>query len=399
MKLSLECTPVFEKNWNSNKRIVINRGGTRSSKTYSLAQIFVLWLISGKIGDKVITSGVASIVRKTSPALTATAMRDFEEILHNNDLYKLIQHNKTERTYSFKNRMVEFFSVDDQQKVRGRKRNILWCNEANELSYKEDFYQLNLRTTDKIFLDFNPDDENIWINTELEQKRLFDKGDVDVIVSSYKDNTFLSPDTINEIEYLEETDSEFWQIFGLGEYGKIRGLIFNNWEIIPEVPQGAKRLGGGKDFGFTNDPTALIEVYQQDGYLILNELIYQRGLTNDDIYQKCIELGITRDFEIIADSAEPKSIEELHRLGLNVKAALKGADSIKSSIDILKRYKIKVTASSVNLIKELRSYKWAEDKNGNSLNVPVDFNNHAIDAVRYFALNKLSHNQVKYVVI
>lgn len=392
--MNLDVTPVFTKNYHSNKKIVVNRGGTRSSKTRSIAQLSVLWLITGYITPETrILSGVWSTVRKFSTTLDSTVIRDFEEELNKQEVFNLIKTNKTKKTYEYNGRMVEFIGADDEQKLRGAKRNILYCNEANELKYREEFFQLLMRTEDKVYIDFNPDDENVWINSELEQKRQVEKGDVEVIVSTYKDNTFLPQSLIEEIEYLEKTDPEFWKVYGLGQYGKKYGLIFPEYSIVNE-PSGTL-IGYGADFGFTNDPSTLIAVYKQDGGLILHELLYQRGLTNQDLSERYKSLGISQTDDIIADSAEPKSIEELYRMGWNIHPAEKGKDSITNSIDILKRYKLSVTANSVNLLKELRSYKWAEDKNGETIrpNKPVDYLNHAIDAVRYLALNKLSENK------
>jgi phage terminase large subunit len=391
--MKLETTPVFTQNYSSEKKIVINRGGTRSSKTVSVVQQCVLWLISGQLTrDTYIPKGVWSTVRKYSTTLDATVIRDFEEELNKHKIFDLIQHNKTKKTYKYGDRLVEFIGADDEQKLRGAKRNILYCNEGNELDFKKEFFQLLMRTEDKVIIDFNPDDENIWINTELEQKRLFEKGDVDVIVSTYKDNTFLPKSLVSEIEYLEKTDPEFWKIYGLGQYGKLFGLIFEDYKVVDKIPETATLIAYGQDFGFTNDPSAMVGVWKQDGELWVKELIYQRGLTNQDLAIKYRDLGIQSHEEIIADSAEPKSIQELTNQQFRVNGAEKGADSIKNSIDILKRYKLNITQDSSNLIKELRTYKWMLDKTGNSINKPVDYNNHAIDALRYVALNKLGHN-------
>lgn len=391
--MRLETTPVFTKNYSSDKKIVINRGGTRSSKTVSIVQQCVLWLITGQLTrNHYIPKGVWSTVRKYSTTLDATVIRDFEEELNKHKIFDLVQHNKTKKTYKYQDRLVEFIGADDEQKLRGAKRNILYCNEGNELEYKTEFFQLLMRTEDKVIIDFNPDDENIWINTELEQKRYFDKNDVEIIVSTYKDNTFLPSSLISEIEYLQQTDPEFWKIYGLGEYGKVFGLIFENYNIVDSIPQDAKFIAYGQDFGFTNDPSALVGVWMQNGELWIKELIYQRGLTNQDLASKYKELGIYQGQYIVADSAEPKSIQELINLQFSVYPAEKGADSIKNSIDILKRYKLNITNDSTNLIKELRTYKWMLDKTGNSINKPIDYNNHAIDALRYVALNKLGKN-------
>ncbi len=387
--MTLDVTPVFTRNYASEKRIKVNRGGTRSSKTRSIAQICVLWLMTGRVSrNKEILEGVWSTVRKYASTLEATVIRDFEEELNKQGVFDNIKQNKTKRTYQYGNRLVEFIGADDQQKLRGTKRKILYCNEANELAYRDEFFQLLIRTEEDIFIDFNPDDEDIWINTELEQKRFFDKGDVEVIVSNYKDNTFLPQVLIDEIEYLQKTDPEFWKVYGLGEYGRRHGLIFENYKVCEAIPENAKLLGYGMDFGFTNDPTTLVGVWEQNGELWIKELIYQRGLTNQDISKKLTELNIR--YEIIADSAEPKSIEELYRLGHNVLPAEKGADSIKNGIDILKRYTLNITTDSPNMLKEFKAYKWAEDKTGLATNKPIDFLNHSIDALRYLALVKLS---------
>lgn len=389
--MTLDVTPVFTKNYASEKRIKVNRGGTRSSKTRSIAQICVLWLMTGRVSrTKEIPDGVWSTVRKYASTLEATVIRDFEEELNKQGVFENIKQNKTKRTYQYGNRLVEFIGADDQQKLRGTKRKILYCNEANELAYREEFFQLLIRTEEDIFIDFNPDDEDIWINTELEQKRVFDKGDVEVIVSNYKDNTFLPQSLIEEIEYLQKTDPEFWKVYGLGEYGRKHGLIFENYKVCEAIPTEAKLIGYGMDFGFTNDPTTLVEVREQNGELFIRELIYQRGLTNQDISKRFAELNINKAFDIIADSAEPKSIEEIYRLGWNIHPAEKGADSIKNGIDILKRYTINITTDSPNILKEFKSYKWAEDKTGLAINKPIDFMNHSIDALRYLALVKLS---------
>jgi len=388
----MEVTPVFTKNRLTDKKIVVNRGGTRSSKTYSIAQLCALWLMTGECGKgNYIMKGVWSTVRKHQTTLEKTVVRDFEEILQDNGFYNQIDHNKTKKTYQFSGRMVEFFGADDQQKLRGAKRNILYCNEANELEYRSEFFQLLMRTTDKIFIDFNPDDEDIWINTELEKRRTLDKGDVETIVSTYKDNTFLPIALVEEIEYLQKTDPEFLKIYGLGEYGNITGLIYENVNIVNSIPDNAKKVCTGLDFGFTNDPTACIEVYKHDKDLYLKEIIYETGLTNEDIANRLKSLGYTMQDEIICDSAEPKSIEELYRQRINAKPTKKGKDSINNGIDVLKRFNINVLNTSSNLRKEFRSYKWATDKTGNSVGKPIDKFNHGMDAVRYAAIIHLAH--------
>ena len=392
----MEVTAIFERNYDSTAKIVVNRGGTRSSKTYSINQICALWLITGKYGEnEYLSEGTWTSVRKYRTNLDGTIIRDFEEILKSNNWYDIVQHNKTKKTYKFRNRLVEFIGADDQQKLRGAKRNILYCNEANELEYKQEFFQLLMRTENKIFVDFNPDDEQVWINQELEIKRSKEVGDVDVIVSNYKDNIYLPKSLIKEIEYLQQTDKEFWKIYGLGEYGNISGIVFENVNYVDTMPD-CKLVAYGLDFGYSLDPSACVAVYRKDDELYLKEILYEKGLTNQDLANKL--KPIVERNEVICDSAEPKSIEELYRMNINAKGAVKGKDSILNGIDILKRFKINVVNSS-NLKKEFRSYKWAVDKYGNSLQKPVDKFNHLLDALRYVALIHLKkHNRGWYAV-
>jgi len=384
----VEATEIFERNYDSKAKIVINRGGTRSSKTWSLNQLCALWLISGNYGNGMyVSEGVWTTVRKYRTNLDGTVIRDFEDILKAEGWYNSVDHNKTKKQYRYGKRLVEFIGADDEQKLRGAKRNILYCNEANELEYKQEFFQLLMRTENKIFLDFNPDDEQIWINQELEIKRADEVNDVEVIVSNYKNNSFLPKSLIKEIEYLQETDKEFWKIYGLGEYGNISGLVYENVKYVDSMPD-CKLVAYGLDFGYSIDPSACVAVYRKDDELYLKEIIYERELTNQDLAERLRPI-IGRD-EVICDSAEPKSIEEIYRLGLNAKPATKGRDSILNGIDILKRFKINVVSSS-NLRKEFRTYKWATDKNGNSLQKPIGAD-HLLDALRYVALIHLKQN-------
>lgn len=383
--LNIKRTHVFKANWESVKRIVVNRGGTRSSKTYSLCQILCLWLITGYIGEsQKIEKGYASIVRKTLPALRATAYRDVVEILKEWGWYKHTSHNKTDRIISFRDRNLEFFSVDDQQKVRGRKRNILYCNEANELDFKNDFYQMLIRTTDKVFLDFNPDDPDIWINKEIEQKRAIEKGDVDVIVSNYTWNGFLEPELIAEIEYTKKVDPELWEVFGRGNYGKLTGLIFPNIKLIDSFPDNLDTVFYGLDFGF-NDPQAFIKIGVNGKDLYLHEMYYERFKTNAEFISFLKTTDVNKRDIIYGDSSRPGSIQEIYNAGYKgIKPSKKGKDSVKSGLVFMKGFNIHITQSSTNLIKERRKYKWATDKNGEPIEgTPVDKDNHAMDGSRY----------------
>jgi len=379
-ELKISATNVFERNWEATTRFVVNIGGSRSTKTYSILQLLIVKALESE------NPLVISIVRKSMPSLRLSALRDFFDILKQYDLYNVENHNKTENTYLINNTLIEFFSIDDAQKRRGSKRDILFVDEANELS-AEDFFQLNIRTTQTVYLGFNPS-EQFWYNDQLQNR-----DDITIIHSTYKDNPFLSTEQINEIERLEFTDKQYYQIYALGEFAGAIDLVYS-YTVVDHIPvEQAKLVALGMDWGYTNDPTTLVEVWSWDDALYLNELVYDRGLTNQDIVNKLQEYEVDRYIEIIADSAEPKSIEEVRRAGFNIKPATKGPDSILNGIDILKRKRLHVTKQSVNLINELNKYKWVVDKNGNKLNKPIDSFNHALDAVRYVALNKLKANK------
>lgn len=373
---TIQTNKVFNHLIKSDKRIIVEQGGTRSGKTYNI----LLWLIFYYTERN--TAKTITICRKSFPSLRASVMRDFFDILRNHDLYREEYHNKSSHEYHLNGNLVEFISLDQPQKIRGRKRNLLYINEANELFY-EDWQQLIFRTDGRIILDYNPSESFHWI-----YDRVIPREDCDFYQTTYRDNPFLDEQIKNEIERLKETDEDYWRIYGLGERGMSRATIFQFG--TSEIPQEAKLLSYGLDFGFTNDPSAIVAIYQHGDNLYLDELLYRTGMTNRDIHNHLQSLGLDRRDEIFADSAEPKSIEELHRFGWNVKPTAKGQDSINAGIDILKRHKLFATSRSNNLIKELQNYKWTEDKNGNLLNKPIDVMNHALDAARYAVYNKLS---------
>jgi phage terminase large subunit len=370
---------------NSDKRIIIEQGGTRSGKTYNIL-MWIIFSYCAKNKGKIIT-----ICRKTYPALRATAMRDFFEILKENELYNESSHNKSSSEFQFKGNTIEFISLDKPTKIRGRKRDLLYINEANEITF-EDWQQLIFRTTGRIILDYNPSDEFHFIYDKIKPRE-----DADFFITTYKNNKFLSPDIIAEIERLKDIDDNYWKVYGLGEVGTSKSIIFRIQDCS-EVPDTATFLSYGMDFGFTNDPTTLVGIWKQGDDLYLKEFLFKTGLTNRDIDAYLKQLGVERK-EIYADSAEPKSIEELYRMGWNIKPATKGQGSINIGIDMMKRYRLNITRDSLNMIKEFKNYKWAEDKNGVVLNTPVDMFNHTIDAVRYGLYDKLARpNYGKYAI-
>lgn len=385
---SIEHSEIFTQTYKSKANILIQRGGTRSTKTVSMVQLIACWLFTGKHSIELPPdeSGRFTITRKFAATISKTVQGDWDFALSQYEktgLLNSVKVNLTERTYKFKKREVVLLGADDQQKLRGFWTTHLYANEANELDFSKEWFQLSIRTSGRKFLDFNPDDEDVWINTELEQKRASSVGDVHVIVSNYTNNPFLSDSQRREIELLKETSPDFWKIYGMGEYGSKRGRVFENWNIVSEIPKEAKLIGYGGDFGFTNDPTAVVGYYELSGAIYLDEVIYERGLTNSDIFNRINAQGLNTREVFIFDSAEQKSIEELYRLGLNAMPAKKGDGSINVGIDLMKTFKIFVTGSSKNLITEFKNYKYQEDKNGNSLNKPMDKNNHGIDASRY----------------
>jgi phage terminase large subunit len=367
-------------------KIQVHQGGTRSGKTYSI--LTALIELCHKNSGLVVT-----ICRKTFPALRATAMRDFFEILNREDIYNPDLHNKSDATYQLWGNMVEFISIDQPQKVRGRKRDVLFINEANEINL-EDWRQLLLRTTGKVLIDYNPSDEFHWIYDEV-----IPREDAAFFQTTYKDNPFLPESVVMEIERFKEADENFWRVYGLGERGASQATVFTHWKEIDQIPNEYKLLNLGLDFGYTADPTAIVRVYTDGHGFAVDELCYATRLTNSDISKVLRDSGVTRSDVIICDSAEPKSIDEIHAHGFNTHGARKGKDSVKNGIQFLHSRPLLVTARSVNVIKELRNYKWKEDKNGKQLNEPVDSFNHAIDAMRYaITFNQTNPNFGSYAI-
>ena len=370
----------------SKAKIQVHQGGSRSGKTFSI--LTALIELCHKNSGLVIT-----ICRKTFPALRATSMRDFFEILNREDIYNPDLHNKSDATYQLWGNMVEFISIDQPQKVRGRKRDVLFINEANEINL-EDWRQLLLRTTGKVLIDYNPSDEFHWIYDEV-----IPREDAAFFQTTYQDNPFLPQSVVMEIERFKEADENFWRVYGLGERGASQATVFTHWKEIDQIPNEYKLLNLGLDFGYTADPTAIVRVYTDGHGFAVDELCYATRLTNSDISKVLRDSGVSRSDVIICDSAEPKSIDEIHAHGFNTHGARKGKDSVKNGIQFLHSRPLLVTARSVNVIKELRNYKWKEDKNGKQLNEPVDSFNHAIDAMRYaITFNQTNPNFGSYAI-
>ena len=374
--MKIKTNVVFEHLLESKNKITIEQGGTRSGKTFNIL-LYIIFHYSLKNTGKTIT-----ICRKTFPSVRASVMRDFLDILKIHNCYFEANHNKSNHEYKINGNLVEFISLDQPQKVRGRKRNLLFINEANELDY-EDWQQLIFRTDEKIILDFNPSDEYHWI-----YDKVIPRQDADFNITTYLDNSFLSDSIKEEIERLKYTDEQYWQIYGLGVKGASKSTIFRYVEVN-QIPNDAEFISYGADAGYTNDPTTLVSVFRKDYNLYIKEHLYRTQMTTLDIHNHWKRENIVRE-TIYFDSAEPRLIEELRRMGWNVRPSLKGADSVNAGIDLLKRFKIHILKDSHNAIQEFRNYKWQEDRSGKMINKPIDKHNHIIDAIRYATYSVLS---------
>ena len=359
------------------RRIKIIQGGTSAGKTFGILPILIDKCAKEK-GLEV------SVVAETIPHLRRGALKDFLKIMRWTNRYFDDRFNKTLLRYDFANgSSIEFFSADDASKLRGARRDILYINECNNVTF-EAYNELAIRTKKEVYLDFNPANE-FWVHKELK-----DEPDTDFIILTYKDNEALDESIVSQIEKNRDkaaTSSywaNWWRVYGLGEVGSLEGVVFTNWKEIDTIPKEAKLIGIGLDFGYTNDPTAAIEIYNYNGTRIVNELAYRTGMVNSDI-AKILPSGVI----IYADSSEPKSIEEIRRQGKTIKGVTKGADSINYGIDVMQRQDYLVTKQSTNLIKELRSYCWDTDKQGQRMRRPIDHYNHAIDALRYHEMEAL----------
>lgn len=385
IKPKIQTNVVYKHLVNSKKKIVVEQGGTRSGKTYNIL-LFIIFHYCTTNKGKIIT-----ICRKTFPSLRATVLRDFLHILNQYQIYRDEFHNKSSSEYNLFGNLIEFTSLDQSQKIRGRKRDLLFINEANEL-YWEDWQQLIFRTQERIILDFNPSDEYHWIYDNV-----ITREDCDFYKTTYLDNPFLEDVIKLEIERLKETDDQYWQIYGLGERASSISTIFKYIEIN-QIPEDAKLIAYGMDFGYSNDPTTLVSVYSKDFNLYIKEHLYRTKMTTHDIHIFLKEQRLERN-PIYADSSEPRLIEELRRMGHTILPSLKGKDSVNAGIDLLRRYKIHITSDSNNAIQEFRNYKWKQDKTGKLINIPEDKHNHLIDPTRYATYSLLSRpNFGKYAI-
>jgi len=349
------------------KRIRAIAGGTAAGKTYGI----LLWLIDYAETGR---NELISVVSETFPHLKRGAMRDFLNILEEHKHFQPQNWNKTDFIYTFPTgSKIEFFSADQPGKVRGPRRDVLFINEANNIDF-DTFNQLEVRTRKIVFLDWNPVSE-FWFYTDLLGKR----DDVDFITLTYKDNEALDPQVIATIEARKE-NKLWWRVYGEGQLGEPEGKIYSNWQMIDEIPHEARLERYWVDFGYSNDPTAIGAVYYYNGGYILDEIAYQKGLSNKQIADILLNLP---QVLVIADAAEPKSIDEIRSYGVTILPSEKGKDSVLAGIQYVQQQRISVTKRSVNIWKEYRNYMWLTDKSGRIINEPSPIFNHHMDGIRY----------------
>jgi len=353
------------------KRIRAIQGGTSASKTVSI----MLYLIALAQKDAILgVTTLTSVVSESFPHLRRGAMRDFELIMKSHSYWNDNLWDKTNSVYTFESgSKIEFFSADQGDKLRGARRDRLFINEANNVSF-DAFEQLEVRTKDFIFIDWNPTSE-FWFYTELLGKR----DDLEHIILTYLDNDALDPTIVASIEQRKGRKG-WWKVYGEGQLGEVDGKIYKDWIIIDEIPKEARIERYGLDFGYSNDPSSIVAILKYNGAYILDEIVYQKGMSNREIAEVILSAG---KFLVIADSAEPKSIDEISTYGISIIGANKGKDSVANGIQYVQDQKIMVTKRSVNIIREYRNYLWVTDKEGKILNEPEHTYSHSMDAIRY----------------
>lgn len=372
-------TTATDKIFSLRKRIRGVSGGTSASKTISI----LLWCIQRAQQQQ---NELISVVSETFPHLKRGAMRDFLAIMEEHNYFKPDLWNKTDSIYTFETgSKIEFFSADQPGKVRGPRRDVLFINEANNIPY-ETFTQLEVRTKKIIWLDWNPINEFWWYTDVLPTQ------DVDFLTLTYLDNEALDKAIVATIES-RRANKAWFKVYGEGQLGEVEGKIYRDWQLIDEIPHEARLERRGLDFGYSNDPSALVSVYYYNGGYILDEELYQKGLSNKQIADLILNLPPTIN---VADSAEPKSIDEIKMYGVNIIPTVKGRDSVTQGIQFVQQQRISVTKRSINLMKEYRNYLWETDKDGKILNEPIGIFNHCMDAIRYAfdGLRPVNHEMV-----
>src|SRR3990167_1131590 len=346
--MKYQITTATRKIAELKKKIRAVQGGTGASKTISI----LIGLNEYAQKDK--TPTITSIVSESMPHLKKGCIRDFQKILKNHNVWKEANWKETDKIYTYENgSQIEFFGADQSDKLRGGRRERLFINECNNVSFNA-FEELEVRTEQFVYLDWNPVSE-FWFETELKGKR----DDVEHIILNYKDNESLSEKIVKSIEQRKNRPG-WWRVYGEGQLGEVEGRIFTNWQIIDVIPHEARLERYGLDFGYTNDPSCIISLFHFNSGYILDEIIFTKGLSNKQIAD--IIANQPRAL-VIADSAEPKSIDEIKSFGINILPAQKGKDSVRQGIQVVQDQQISITKRSVNIIKEYRNYLWMTDKN------------------------------------
>jgi len=373
-----------------DNRIRIVKGGTSASKTISILCLLIDYAITND-GKEI------SVVSESIPHLRRGALKDFLGILKGLNRYKDSQFNKSTLKYIFTNgSYIEFFSTDQPDKLRGARRTDLYINECNNVPF-DAYTQLAVRTSGTVWLDYNPSNL-FWVDKEL-----IGKEDTDYITLTYKDNDALPESIVKEIEKAREKAktstywANWWRVYGLGETGSLEGVCIPDWKEIDNIPQEARLLAYGMDFGYSVDPTTLIALYKWNDAYIYDEVLYKKGMLNRDISRYLTQLDIKEN--IVADSAEPKSIAELQGYGHSIYGVSKGRDSVVYGLNLINQNEIYVTARSKNLKRELAGYVWAKDKEGNTLQKPTGEHPDCIDAARYVLTDQLENpNKGEYFI-
>ena len=380
------CNRQFYEAVNSKQRIKIFQGGSRSGKSWALMQ-YCLYLITTE--SKPIT---ISIVRKTLPALKRSVLRDFNIIAKSLGVYYMGEFNKTELVFNYNGHTIEFFSADDAQKIRGSTRDVLWCEECNELNI-EDFRQLSMRTKREILMSFNPSDPVHFVYD------LCERDDADLFISTYRDNKFIAPEVKKELERLKKRDPDFWRVYGEGQRAVFsQRQIFRDWNYIDEseFPEELDWFMGC-DFGYTNDPTAICLIAKKNDKVFVKEVLYKTGMTNRDIANHLKSLGL-ENLLMFCDSAEPKSVEELRQMGILAKGAIKGAGSINAGLSLMREFDFYISNKATNVKSEQMKYVWEELKDGTIINKAVDRDNHAMDCLRYGLYSRFKNRNEFFVI-
>jgi len=370
VEVTIDTTITFEHLLESKSRVTQHIGGTRSGKSYGILQFLI---VRGLESTQTIT-----IVRKTIPSLKRTLIKDFKDILTGLDLWNEDAFNISDRVYTLGSSTIQFVNSDDPEKLRGLKSDILFIDEASEID-EESYFQLSIRTTGKIILAYNP--------TISPYHWLRQMNDCEKYVTTYKDNPYLPKEMVEAIEELKEKNPKYWKIYGQGEFAANDKAVFE-FELVDDFD--ADFIAFGIDFGFSSDPCAMVAVYRKDTNIYLEEVFYEKGMVTNDIVKKLQQNNIDKSYEIWADSADPRLIEEIYRNGFNIKPVKKGADSINFGISVMKNHKIHILKSSQNIINEMYAYEYITDKYGYVTDKPQGGLDHAIDAARYACMMRLS---------